>query len=263
MWRRSSARLPMIASAFARYEEGFLARLAALEADANAAAISTYIQEAVDYLAARPEVIDRLQAHAGFWNAVQGSLQASAFVAIARIFDKGKDCHTAKDLIEYVDEHPGIFARDQLRQRKIAAGLNAEQAQSFVATAHEFRRGDLRTVRNALDVQAAFYKESVAPIRHQVFAHAAKISRYQRDQLFLAVLRRPFEQLVVFPLRLHRCLWRMYYDGARPELSDVTTNIADVMLHLPGESASTWEHLHAAKYAKDFLDWLEGAPLND
>jgi hypothetical protein len=86
---------------------------------------------------------ERINSHAGFWNGVLGSLQASAFVALGRIYDDDRGTHSANELLRFVTECPGIFTRAALRDRKVREGydlLFATQfaSKSFVLSTNNF-----------------------------------------------------------------------------------------------------------------------------
>jgi hypothetical protein len=157
----------------------------------------------------------------------------------------------------------GILSRQALEARKIRGGMSAEAAKEYAADAFELRPSGLSKVRAEFQTRRQFFLDKVAPIRHQVFAHAAKINKEERDALFTAVLMRPLEELVVFTLRLHGSLFQLYHNGREPLLEDAPSNIVDVIKNLPEKGTSTWEHLHAAKEAAALLEWAKAAPLEE
>jgi hypothetical protein len=245
-------------------EREFEARLEALDWDARRCAVFAYTEFTVHHLAGGDfAVVDRLNLHAGFWNTILGALQSSAFVALARIFEEDKSTYNAEHLLRFAEEMNGILSRQALEARKIRGGMSAEAAKEYAADAFELRPSGLSKVRAEFQTRRQFFLDKVAPIRHQVFAHAAKINKEERDALFTAVLMRPLEELVVFTLRLHGSLFQLYHNGREPLLEDAPSNIVDVIKNLPEKGTSTWEHLHAAKEAAALLEWAKAAPLEE
>src|SRR4051812_45409751 len=121
-----------------QFEAEFEKQLEALDSEARTAAVFAYTEMAMMYCAGSdPDLLDRLQPHAGFWNAVGGALQTAAFVALGRIYDNDRQTHNAAQLLTYADEHPGIFARTALQARKVRVGLSPEQARDYVVDAYE------------------------------------------------------------------------------------------------------------------------------
>jgi hypothetical protein len=244
-----------------RFENQFEERLKALHRDSMESAIFAYTQFALDYEASNFEILDRLNQHPGFWNGLAGALQTAAFIALGRIFDDDKGTHSAQALLNFAEEHPGIFRKAALEARKRKAGAPPDVARERAAEAYELRRGALMPIREEFRKRQEFYRQKVAPIRHKVFAHAAMLDREEREKLFTDLFRRPLEDLVVFSLRLHRALSKLYHDGREPVLDDAPSNIGDVMKALPAPRTTTWEHLHTARDTAAFLEWLKRGPL--
>jgi hypothetical protein len=78
-------------------------------------------------------------------------------------------------------------------------------------------------MRKEFEGYRASYESRVQPIRHGVFAHAGRLDRKARDELFTKVFIRELEKMVVFPLRLHRALFHLYMNGSKPSLDSPPT----------------------------------------
>jgi hypothetical protein len=100
-----------------------------------------------------------------------------------------------------------------------------------------------------------YLEANISDLRNKVFAHAGRLTRERRHELLGGVLWHDLEQLVVFPLRLHRALFRLYYDGSEPTLDDAPTRIAEV-IELLSPGINTWAHRHAASDTARFLSTL-------
>lgn len=245
-----------------QFEAEFEARLQTLDSDSRACATFAYTELTLHFhFGSNFEIRDRVNKQAGFWNGLLGALQASAFVALGRMYDADNKRYTIQSLLKFASEHRGLFGRDELRRRKQVAGLAPKVAAVYVADAYVPTGADLQKLSSATKALQSEYRESVEPIRHQVFAHAGKLSAEERGELFTKVMVRTLERLVVFPLQLHRALWGLYHNGQKPDLQEAPTVIVDVLRAIPPDGTSTWEHLHAAKNAVEFAGWLRTAPV--
>jgi HEPN superfamily AbiU2-like protein len=245
-------------------EQEFENYLAALNRDARGCAVLAYTEFAIHFTAGHDfPVIDRLNRHPAFWNAILGALQASAIVSLGRIFDRRSDTYSAAQLLGFAEKSLGIFRRGALAARKERAGLAQHDAQAYAADAYELRPGGLDDIRRQFEQKRQFFENKVAPIRHQVYAHAGKLNGKELDQLFNGLPMRALEDLIVFPLRLERAMFNLYHNGRAPALEAVPSLIHDVLKAEPNSWVRTWEHSHAAANAAAFLDWLRGTPLED
>lgn len=190
-------------------------------------------------------------------------LQGSAFVALGRMFDEDRSTHNIDGLLRYSEAMNGIFSRKALEARKVASGLSQAAAQAYVADAWELRPSGLADLRKEFEAKREFFKDKVGPIRHRVFAHAARITREERDALFTGLFMRPLEELVVYTVRLHRAMFQLYHNGRQPQLDQAPSNIVEVMKALPERGTNTWEHLHASKDAGALLDWIKSVPIEE
>lgn len=244
-----------------QFEEQFEAGLCALEHDARAASIFVYTELTLHHFFGGDfAVLDRVNPHAGFWNGVLASLQTSGFIALGRLYDRDSSDHTIHALLDFLGTYPGLFRPSALEERKLRAGMSTDQAREFVSDAASLTPGRLADIREEFERYRSLYESNVQPIRHAVFAHAGRISREERDALFTKVFTRELERMVVFPLRLHRALFQLYRNGREPFLESPPTVITDVLADLPGDSTSSWEHLHATKNAAAIVIWMKSAP---
>ena len=242
----------------------FEQRLKALDNDSRACVQFAYTEYTLWHVAAYDFEVQRiLYEHNHFWWTVVAGLHQSAYIVLGRMFDHDDRTHNLRDLVKHADKWRGIFSRKELEARKVRAGMDPAAAKSYAAAAYELRSGGLNALQAALAEKEAFYKERIDPIRDKIFAHHQR--SVDRDKLFSDLGLREMEKVFVFPLQLHRALFALYYDGREPVLEPVPTTIADVLRNVPPQGSSGWrEHLHAAKSASDFLDWLKAvAPPGD
>ena len=241
-----------------QFETDFQVRLDALESDARACAAFAYTEYVLRHRAgADPAVGQLLNEHKAFWWPILSALQKSTFLALGRIFDDDKATHNARELLKFAESHLGIFSQQALEARKIREGLDPLIAKKYAAAAYIRPRDGLAALRAELESKQDFYKSKLAPIRHQVYAHRARLSAGARDALFADLMLHDLEGIIVFTLQLERAVFKLYHDGREPILQPAPTSIGDVMQALPERHTSTWEHLHAAKDTSAFLDWLK------
>jgi hypothetical protein len=237
-------------------EKEFKARLDALFNDATACARYSYTQATIDALVDDQRLRAFLNNHADFWNTVRSGLQASATIALGRIYDSTRGAHSANKVLQSAETYPGIFTREPLKARKIAHGLSEDDATAYVANAFEPGQDGLQPLREAFDAMQELYENTVQPVRHNVFAHAGCLTIHEKDELFQNVPIRDFERLVVFPLQLWDALANLFDNGMQPALRDTPMIIGAVVEQgVPGHT-TTWAHRHAAASTKDLLEAL-------
>jgi hypothetical protein len=242
-------------------EQEFELRLNALGRDARAAARFTYIGEAVRYSAApKPEIIARLDRHAGFWNTVLGALQTSAILALGRIYDQRKDVLSARKLLDHVTNYRGLFSTASLSARA-AMRMDAAQVAGYVAGYQPPSQAQFEALTIALTEAMALYEAKVEPIRHKVFAHAGRITQGDLHEMFGNVPVSDFERLSIFPQCLHETLWQTFTNGRELVLIESQTAVAEFVANPLGRRSIGLEPEYAVRDATDFLAWLESAPL--
>ena len=236
-------------------EEQFQAKLDALYSDAIACARYSYTQLAIDS-STEPEFREFLNTHALFWNIVRSGLQASAIIALGRIYDNRRDTNAAERMLRFAEDRPGIFSRNSRQDRKIRCGLTKGDAAAYVEDAFEPRQNGFAELRRRLDEMRDLYEGSAEQIRHRVFAHAGQLTIDERDELFENLTIRSFERLVVFPLQLWDAVFNLYWNGCEPVVRDAPTLVSEVIAAGVPENVNTWEHQHAAASTMAFLEFL-------
>jgi AbiU2 len=243
------------------FQTQFLDRFKSLEFDSRACCTFVYTELTFDQLADQyKELSDRLTVHAMFWNGIMGGLQTASFAAMGRLYDTRTNTHNVSELLKFVQTYPGIFMKDALRDRKIGNGLPVDEATEFANAAFCLEQQDLTVVAGEASIHQAYYQEIVRPIRHQVFAHAGTLTVSERNELFGQLNLKQYQELVLFPLRLHRALRELYHNGRRLTLESAPTAMNEVLAKLPGDGPYTWEHLHVAERVVAMTNMLIQAP---
>ncbi len=243
----------MISNAEIEFEK----RLNALYNDSRACVVFLYTELVFRQLAATNErTFERINGHSAFWNGILDALQSSAFVALGRIYDKRRGNNSALQLLRFAEKNIGIFGRSYIERRIIRSGLAKDVAKLYASEAYELPRGGLTSLRTEFDAKQQFYVKQIQPIRHEVFAHAGRLTNEVRDELFSKLFVRELESVAVFPLRLYETFFNLYYDAREPQLDDVPTSVVEVLKGSAGSLISTLEHQHVAATVENFLNWL-------
>jgi hypothetical protein len=245
-----------------KFEQQFEAHLKALAGDANSACIFVYTELTLHhFFGADYDLRDRVNPHAGFWNGVLAALQSAGFMAIGRMYDEDAGAHTIKTLLDFTKTYKGVFRPSALEERRIHGGMPPEAAKEFAKGTFALAAEDLDQIYAEYDVHRRLYKEKIEPIRHNVFAHAGRMTKNDRDALFTKLFVRKLEEIVVFPLRVHRALFGLYHNGLDLAIESPPTNVVHMLEVLPDKFTNSWEHLHAVANAARLLLWMKEAPV--
>ena len=235
----------------------FEKRLDALFNDSRACVVFLYTELAFHQLVATNErTFKRINGHSEFWNGILGALQSSAFVALGRIYDKRRGNNSALHLFRFAERNIGIFRRPFIERRQIRSGMAKDDAKVYASEAYELPLDGLTSLRTEFDAKRQFYVEHIQPIRHNVIAHAGRLTSEVRDELFSKLLVRELESVAVFPLRLYETFFKLYHNGQEPQVDDVPTSIVEILKGGAGAPISTLEHQHVAATVENFLNWL-------
>jgi hypothetical protein len=229
-----------------QYEQQFLERLGRFHDDAIAAARFTFLHLAFRYRSSRtPSLVERLDTDAGFWNSMLHGVQLASAIAIGRIFDESRDARSARFLLDYAVDHYKIFSRQALARRKGA---------EFAAGAYEPSQGDFSALKGELAQHAALFKQTIGPLRDKAFAHSARMSHDQIENLFGNVRIDEYQRLAVFGIRLHHAFFDCYHNGQRPALPEVRCDVATIAADTVGDRQIATEPEYIVKETVTFLD---------
>jgi hypothetical protein len=239
------------------FEAEFEKRLDGVIKDARTAAVFVYTELTIHQQASvDPTLFDTINKHAGFWNVISGSLQSSGIIALGRMYDDDAQTLSLPKLLEYAENYSGIFSHAAFQTRKINGGMSPAMAAGMVENEPPFQQAQLQPLRDEFNVMKKIWEQEFRPIRHQVFAHAGRLTPQEIDELFGKALVEKMENLTVFPLRLTNSLWERYTNARPIRPYPVATRIPDVLAKVPGKVISNLEHEHAAKTTVEFLKSL-------
>ncbi len=231
---------------FEQYEQEFLERLGRFHDDAVAAARFTFLHLAFRYRSGRtPQLANKLDADAGFWNSTLHAVQLASAIAIGRVFDDGRDARSARYLLDYAGDYYRIFSRQ---------ALAARNGSEYASDAYEPTQADFNALKSELAQHASVFNKTIGPLRDKAFAHSARISHDQVESLFGSVGIEEYQRLAVFGVRLHHALFETYHNGYAPELPEVRCDVAAIAARTIGDRDIAMEPEYVVKETLVFLE---------
>jgi hypothetical protein len=179
-----------------------------------------------------PDVLRQMNETSMFWITARYALLMSAFVVIGRIFDQDqKSLHNIDKLLTAVSNEIGTLSQAGLVQRRIAQGMDPQQAMAYVADKYDLTVEDVRDMRKAVSRWRRVYEARYREIRHKIFAHK-NISRADADKLMAKTNIDEVKELLGFLHSLYMSLWQLHINGIAPDITPATFDLPPV----PGAS---------------------------
>jgi hypothetical protein len=169
--------------------------------------------------------------NANFWGATLYGWQCAYILGIGRTYDNDSDSLRLRDVIDQARDFRGIFGRDRLRKRLMAALpiANSPQKQKiidgYIHSATGVTDATFAPLYDALDERTHIYNELYRPIRHWYYAHLAADPKRPLSELWEQTTPDEFETLLEFPLQLHAALNHLYTSGQSPLLLPVDPEV--------------------------------------
>jgi len=200
-------------------EKAFEHELEVLRTESNIAIQFFYASIAInDVIADNEKALKIVNETPLFWNLNKGALQEYSLVVLGRVFDQGKN-HNIDRLIKIAQDNSDIFSKEALEARKRKQSSNTDKRieynmdYAYVPTPKDFRR-----LRKYVNKYRKIYNNNYRKIRNKLYAHLELSDPLERHELFAKTNIREFEKLLVFLLRLHKCLWELLNNGKNPVL---------------------------------------------
>ncbi|HEU4620452.1 MAG TPA: hypothetical protein VFV10_20630 [Gammaproteobacteria bacterium] len=225
-------------------------RLQVFAMEARACASFAYTELAFRHeLRADRDLRKQVDAHRTFWRQVRAALRTALFSSLARLYDESRNSNSAGQLLRPCERHLELFSRAAHSARQIEAGVPHVLTAERAGTIFEPHPGDLQPLFVELDRMRRFYHRIVQPAQARFLRSGSEAADYADDASDDDLAGSEFEELALFPLRLHRALDGLYREGRPPVLPEVPLEIEEV---LSGRGAG-WEHVGAARSAAAFL----------
>jgi len=225
----------------------FEKELEVLGAEAKAAAKFLYAHQAIHGAAARHTEVEVLLNTAPlFWETTLSALQASAFIALGRVFDESKDSHGIARLLRLAIASPEIFMRDALAARKQGnSPIKPEWLDEFIAASYEPSRSDFEFIQQKTSEIKTLYDQKYKPIRNKIYAHKDIKGNAKVHELFAQTNIDEWQTLILFPQSLYNALRQLFDNGNRPTLREHPHAIADMISKPipPGQQVPSYEEV--------------------
>lgn len=181
----------------------------------------TYI-EIHNYAAEDQRIYRAINKEPEFWKINLYSLQTAFFIALARIFDDGKDAHSIHKLLTATVAHPEFFSKEALGARRTAGGPKPEWLDTYLSDIFEPQVADLRALKKSLSMHRTSYNLAYADIRNFVFAHRIYSDKEQITALFSKTLPVEVDKMLYNLRDLLDAVRDLFVNGRRPELGSRT-----------------------------------------
>ena len=134
-----------------------------------------YAQMAIQHAASKSKnLLNRLNNTPTFWIACGASLQSSAYITIARIFDE-KSKYNIDKLLDSMEQNLHLFQRDALasrkRERSIADFEDPDWLEDYLKSAHFPKNNDIVRLRKMVKKYRDIYNRAIMLVRHNYLAH--------------------------------------------------------------------------------------------
>jgi hypothetical protein len=190
--------------------------------DVHAAMVSCYTHRTINHIAAtEPEILEKINKCAEFWQVTSFGLQNTLFIVLARILDSDPDVHSIHHVLNATIAHPEFFNHDALRARKLGIpGGQWDQnfLDEYVAAAWVPATQDLRSLKKALAPHKAKFDAIYKPIRNQI-AHIILKDQGLVDDLYSRTLKTDVDDILRFLYCLVKSIWYMAFNAERPNLN--------------------------------------------
>jgi hypothetical protein len=205
-----------IAKIYAVTAEQYWAELDLISIEVNDAVQVFYTYLAMTEVAADKKLLKALSKAPLFWSTQMYCLQTTFFMILARIFDTAPDAHSVDAVLRATRNHPELFSRVALAERRRDSKLSSTVIHQFVSSAWEPTAGDLKLMEVPLKGCKQKMQTVYAPIRSKVFAH--RIAKDPEREILISKAQIPEIIHILTSLqKVVRGLTELYLNGKRPE----------------------------------------------
>ena len=164
-----------------------------------------------------------------FCNPCLGALQASAFIALGRVFDSNS-AHNINQLLKVAQaSRAQLFSKAALSRRKQGSKPQPpEWLVEFLRGAHEPSADDFRKTKKRVAKWRRTYEANYRDVRHQVFAHKEATEEPEITALFSKGTNRELQHLIASLVTLHEALWQLFMNGRKLVLRPVRFSVSAI-----------------------------------
>lgn len=198
-------------------ENDFLVQLKNFDHESSIAARYFYAEMAIQHAVSKSKVLlNKLNNTPTFWIVCSASLQSSAYITIARIFDK-KSKYNIDNLLDSMEQNLNLFQREALAIRKRDGKTqDPEWLEKYLKSAYFPKIADIVRLRKMVKKYREVYDRAVMPVRHNYLAHRGIVDQEKIQKLYAQGNIRELSRLSTFLLQLRSVLWEQYHNGRKP-----------------------------------------------
>lgn len=212
-----------------KHHDDFLLQLKNFENESSAAARFMYAEMAIQHAASKSKkLLNRLNNTPTFWIACGASLQSSAYITIARIFDK-KSKYNIDKLLDSMEQNLNVFQRDALATRKRDGRTeDPDWLEGYLESAYFPKKSDVVRLRKMVKKYRELYNRAIMPVRHNYLAHRAIVDQEKIQKLYANGTIRELWRLSTFLLQLNNVLWEQYHNGRKPVFRSLRHSVKSI-----------------------------------
>lgn len=244
--------LPVIMQADLSFER----QLANLKHESTAIAYYVYAENTIEHAASQSKkLLSRLNQTPTFWLTTSSALQASAYIAIARVFDEKSSRYNVFALLDAMEHEFSIFGREGLAQRKIDGQASPPWLSEYLDKAYYPTKSDVDRLRRYVDAYNRLNQRALLPARHTYLAHRSVLDSHNVQALFGRGTVKQLWRIATFLLRLENALWELLHNGRRPILRPAPYAIQG--LFESSNSHSSSPHVRIVHETRLLMEMLE------
>lgn len=182
--------------------------------------------EIQNYAATNEEVRNSMNKTPMFWNITLYGLQESFFMALGRVFDDGKDCHSIHKFINSCISHSEHFSYEALEKRKQGSSEKPDWLDNYMSETYQPEVVDFLKIKPAIALHRkkfGVYKH----IRNNVFGHAIANKLGNTSDLFAETKIGDIEEILYFLRDLQSAIRELFDNGTKPDLGSGKYNYKD------------------------------------
>lgn len=234
----------------------FERQLANLRHESTAIAYYVYAEATIEHAASKSKkLLSRLNQTPTFWRTTSSALQASAYIAIARVFDAKNSRYNVFALLDAMEQELSIFGREGLTQRKISGQPSPPWLPAYLDKAYYPTKSDVDRLRRYVDVYCRLNQKALLPARHTYLAHRSVQDSHSVQALFGRGTVKQLWRMATFLLRLDNALWELLHNGRKPILHPAPYAIQG-LFESPNNHSSS-RHARIVHETKLLMEMLE------
>jgi hypothetical protein len=224
-----------------------------LRHESEVAAKYVYAEMALNHGASTSrKLLARLNDHPTFWSTCMASLQSSAYISLARVFDNTSKFNVGAFLSSM--KAPGVFGPDSLTRIKLAQQDTAPNwLSSYIRDAYYPTPRMMASISARVDKHRTIFDRAIKPARNKYLAHREKWEAESVKNLFAQGTVDDLWQISTFLLQLHEQTWQMYVNGSRPAFRNIRRSIRTIY---QSPSKSTLPHERIVREVKSLFEKL-------